>query len=572
MSDPAGDGMQWWVWPLAVAFVAAIVLVVAVQYGSQREGINPDRPSDPVALLASLFRGELVWPVTATWILSGIGAVVVAFTALIVWARMSGRKGRKTCDHAIAHTAGPEELRGLQRKQGLKKSARLGVAGSPGVPVGRMAPSGMHLYGSFEDMTTLIAGPRTGKSTSFVIPAIMQAPGAVVTTSNKRDVLDATRDLRAQAGDVWVFDPQKVAGEKATWWWNPLSYVTDDTKAAKLAQHFASSMLSGAGNGGNDGFWERRGKNLLANFLLAAAVGNRPITDVYEWLTNQARTEAVDYLLAAGYTRQADAVNFDQQSEEKIRNGVYSTAEGMASCLGNTGIEEWVNPVRAPYAPRRRFDPHEFVRGSGTLYSLSREGAGTAGPLVTALTAATIEAAEELATASPGGRLQTPMLGILDEAANVCRWSDLPDLYSHFGSRGIPIMAAFQSWSQGVAVFGEKGMDKLWSAANMRIYGGGVAEVGFLSNLSDLVGTYDRRSRSVSTNKGVRSTSDSIKRDKILDVQELADLPRGRAVLLSSGNRAALLATVPWYQDPDKKKVAAIKASIAAHEPGGRAA
>jgi hypothetical protein len=28
------------------------------------------------------------------------------------------------------------------------------------------------------------------------------------------------------------------------------------------------------------------------------------------------------------------------------------------------------------------------------------------------------------------------MLVVLDEAANVCRWKNLPDLYSHYGSRG----------------------------------------------------------------------------------------------------------------------------------------
>ena len=40
----------------------------------------------------------------------------------------------------------------------------------------------------------------------------------------------------------------------------------------------------------------------------------------------------------------------------------------------------------------------------------------TAGPLVTALTVAVVEAAEDLAAASPGGRLSRPMLGVLDEA------------------------------------------------------------------------------------------------------------------------------------------------------------
>jgi hypothetical protein len=70
------------------------------------------------------------------------------------------------------------------------------------------------------------------------------------------------------------------------------------------------------------------------------------------------------------------------------------------------------------------------------------------GPLVTALTAATLEAATDHADVSAGGRMRTPPVGILDEAANVCRWRDLPDLYTHLGSREIPIMSVFQSWSR----------------------------------------------------------------------------------------------------------------------------
>ncbi len=72
------------------------------------------------------------------------------------------------------------------------------------------------------------------------MPAILDAPGGVLVTSNKRDVVDATRDVRAEAGPVWVFDPQGIALENPSWWWNPLSYVTDEVKAAKLADHFAS--------------------------------------------------------------------------------------------------------------------------------------------------------------------------------------------------------------------------------------------------------------------------------------------------------------------------------------------
>lgn len=81
------------------------------------------------------------------------------------------------------------------------------------------------------------------------------------------------------------------------------------------------------------------------------------------------------------------------------------------------------------------------------------------------------------------------MIGVLDEAANVCRWRELPNLYSHYGSRGIVLMTILQSWSQGVEVWGRDGMRKLWSAANIKVYGGGVAEAEFLNELAQLVGS-----------------------------------------------------------------------------------
>jgi type IV secretory pathway TraG/TraD family ATPase VirD4 len=210
------------------------------------------------------------------------------------------------------------------------------------------------------------------------------------------------------------------------------------------------------------------------------------------------------------------------------------------------------------------FSPDEFVRTTGTLYSLSKEGRGSAGPLVTALTVAICEAAEEHAKRSPGGRLPIPMVAVLDEAANVCRWRELPNLYSHYGSRGICMMTILQSWSQGVEVWGRDGMRKLWSAANIKIYGGGVSEAEFLSELSQLIGDFDLSTTSVSHSRGGRSTNRAVRRERILDIAELSALPKGRAIVLASGAPAALARTLPWMTGPHADLV---RASIAQHDP-----
>lgn len=279
------------------------------------------------------------------------------------------------------------------------------------------------------------------------------------------------------------------------------------------------------------------------------------------WLTRPTDDEPVDLLKDAGYSLIASNVDAIIGAPDKQRAGVYGSAQQTASFLTNQPATAWVTP-----GPREQFVPADFVRSNQTLYSLSKEGRGSAGPLVTALTAAVTEAAEDAAKTQPGGRLRTPMVCVLDEAANVVRWRELPNLYSHYGSRGIVIMTILQSWSQGVEVWGREGMRKLWSAANIRVYGGGVSEAEFLGELRQLIGTRDMDQVSISTGKGGRSRNRTPggRTKDILDVAELAALPRGRAVLFASGAPPTLLETIPWMSGEHAEQV---KASIAAHDP-----
>ncbi|NEA36406.1 TraM recognition domain-containing protein [Streptomyces sp. SID13031] len=403
----------------------------------------------------------------------------------------------------------------------------------------------------------------THNTTSRAVPAILDAPGAVVATSNKRDIVDATRDPRSKKGPIWVFDPQEVCGESPDWWWNPLSYVTDEVKARELAEHFVASQRKEGAQ--TDAFFDSAGTDLLAGLLLAAAVAKRPITQVYSWLADQRNDEPERILRSTpGLQLSADALSGVINAPDKQRAGVYGTAQQSAQFLINRKVTRWVIPA-GPNDNRPQFNPHQFVREGGTLYSLSKEGAGTAGPLVTALTVAVVEAAEDYAKTCPMGRLPNPLLGVLDEAANVCRWKNLPDLYSHFGSRGIVLMTILQSWAQGMECWGERGMEKLWSAANIRVYGGGASDANFLERLSKLIGDYDILSSSVSYNKGERGTSKQTQRHHIMEVSDLAAMPPGRAVVFPSGIPATMIKTVPWMARPD---AGLVKASLAHHDPG----
>jgi len=563
--DPGGLSAEAVLVWIAVVLVVVVVgsVYAAMHLGHRFAGTGTEVPADPFSVLFGLLGGDLTWPGAAGWWVLGVmGALLLALGVLIGLALRRMRRRRSRVDRAASYMGRGRDVEDLSRKSVTAKAERLGVSGAPGVPIGRTVAAGQQLYGSWEDMHIDIWGPRTGKTTSRAVPAILDAPGSVLVTSNKRDVVDATRDVRAAAGPVWAFDPQAIALEEPTWWWNPLSYVTDEVKAARLAEHFASGSRDPGAK--TDAYFDPAGQDLLAGLLLAAALDHRPITDVYTWLTRPTDETAVDILREHDFALTADQVAGVVSAPEKQRGGIFGTAMQMASCLTNRQVARWVTPQGAA-DPRKQFSPEDFVRADGgTLYSLSKEGRVTAGPLVTALTVAVVEAAEELASRSAGGRLRTPLLGVLDEAANVCRWRALPDLYSHYGSRGIVLMTILQSWSQGVEVWGESGMRKLWSASNVKVYGGGVDEDAFLEHLSKVIGDYDRLSSSTSYGRGHRTVSQQLHRERILDVADLAAMPKGRAVVLSSGSRPTLIRTVPWMTGPHAD---AVTASIAAHDP-----
>jgi type IV secretory pathway TraG/TraD family ATPase VirD4 len=549
-----GDGLGIW-----LAIGAAVVIGggswASAHLGSWMAGLASP-PAHPIDLVAGLAKGRVPWPVQSTIVACVLLGVLIALTVTVLVVRSRTAHKRTRVDKAAVHMGRGKDLDHLGTKGATATAVRLGVENSTGVRLGRSVAGKRPLWASWEDMLILIAGPRTMKTTSYAVPAILDAPGAVIATSNKRDIVDVTRPIRSEAGAVWVFDPQSVAEEEPTWWWNPLSYVKNEATAGNLAQHFANGSREPGTK--PDAYFDPAGQNLLKAFLLAASLDSAPVTQVYTWLTRPHDEAPAELLKTAGYDLLSDMVMGHIREPEKQRAGVYGTARQMVSCLTDRDVSQWVTPQRDTTVdtdPRPQFVPEDFVRGKGTLYSLSREGVGTAGPLVTALTVAVVEAAEKYATSQPGGRLATPLLGILDEAANVCRWKALPDQYSHYGSRGIILMTILQSWSQGVEVWSLEGMRKLWSASNVKIYGGGVSEVGYLDELSRLIGQYSYINVSRSHSKHGSSSSRQENKDEILSVADLTALPRFRAILLASGAPATMIEIIPWMNGPHAQKV-----------------
>ena len=505
-------------------------------------------PTNLLDLTTGMIRGQeprAVAVLALLLLLAGVAGVV----GIARW-RHRGFRRRKRGDQVARKSASRREVAVLGERAVASQASRLGVvADSPALPIGRMVAGGAPLFSSWEFVSLMIAGPRTGKTTAFVVPRILAAPGAVLATSNKRDVVDITRGQRAQNGTTWVFDPQGIAGEDQSWWWNILAGVRTPVDAVSLAEVFIDSQRDPGAM--TNAYFDGASKDLVAALLFAASLGGRDIRAVHEWLTRPLDDEPVRILERAAQMMTAQSLRGMMNLPAETRGGVYGGASQTMSFLLNDAALRWVLPPTAKDSENvMEFRPTDFVASTDTLYCLSQEGRGSASPIVTALTVAVIEAALEHAKAQPGGRLALPLFVALDEAANVCRWRDLPDLYSHFGSRGIVVDTLLQSWSQGIGVWGDAGMNKLWSAANVKAYGGGVSEDKFLQSLSNLIGVeYVDQVQTSSSRQGTsRSVSVGAAQRPIAPVSELMAMPPNRAWVFSSGAPAVYVRTVPYWE------------------------
>lgn len=525
-------------------------------------GWVPYQPAD------ALLHPELLWPGTnqtqlliGSRILPTAVFLTLAICGSVLWSRhRNGVGSRKKKITGMAKRGDIEPLlakamtaKARSLRPSLKDTKHLDP-GETGVLLGNLAGTRREVRMGYEDVAVAIMAPRSGKTTCLAIPAILGAPGPVLLTSNKAagDAYTATIDARAAIGRTWSMDPQQIAHAERTMWWNPLADAGTLEGAGRLAGHFLAASVDASQKGD---FWSKAGSNILAQLFLAAALDRRPITDVMQWLAFPADRTPLDILRDHQFQAVASQLKGTVEGPPETRDGIYETARQYAAALLSADIAAWVTP----HPDAAEFKPAEFVTSRDTLYLMSKDGGGGASALIAACADSVMRAATTQAERA-GGRLDPPMLAILDEAANVCKISDLPDLYSHLGSRGIIPITILQSYRQGQKVWGDAGMDAMWSASTIKVIGSGIDDPDFADKLSRLIGDHDVATTSTSVSSSGKSTSISQRQERILPADAIRALPKGTALCLATGMRAAMLTLRPWYQEPDSEELSAASA------------
>jgi type IV secretory pathway TraG/TraD family ATPase VirD4 len=332
----------------------------------------------------------------------------------------------------------------------------------------------------------LLIGPsQSGKTSSVIIPTLLEYPGPVVSTSTKPDVLRATMRARSYRGDVWQFDPtgnaQDIPGVR-TLCWSPLACSRDWDGALLMAR----AMVDGSaiGTGTTDAtHWAKRAQALLAGILHAAAIAGLPMRTVIGWASSHDIDSPLSALRDhAGVPLALDVLTGVANTEARERSSIFSaTADALDAYTSHAALEA---------AEDHNFNPSAFVASGDTVYvHAPAESQRMAAPLVCGLLAEIRRATYQ---AHAQGRLAGRVLFALDEVANVAPIAELPQIASEGGGQGLLLLAVLQDLSQARARWGTVA-DGFLTLFGTKLILPGVADQRTLETISTALGEYDRK-------------------------------------------------------------------------------
>ncbi len=437
--------------------------------------------------------------------------------------------------------------------------------------VGR-APDAGAVYGTYlgaavrargEDSALTIAPARAGKTTRLAVGRVVDAPGAVVATSTKADLVHLTAFARGTKGTAHVFDADQLLAWPTPCRWDIVAGCQDVREALTRARAMVAARPLTSDR--NSSFFEGASETVLRCLLHAAAIDGASMREVLAWARDF--TDDTPYEILR--TNPGAAPGWLADLRKFCRGAAPETVSSTAMSLGlilKAMADDRVVDLVCP-GPGEGLDVEAFVRGgTDTLYLVSEGGEGiSTAPLVTAFASAVVSCARRLSLTRPGGRLDPPLTLVLDEAANVAPLPDLPMLMSDGGGRGMSTWAFVQSFAQLRARWGRDGADSIWGASSIKLLLGGCTEADDLERISRVVGDrrVARRSQTSPGGLGARAqvtTSTSMERERILPVEALARIPVGKALLLYRAVPAALVALPAWWE---RKDAAVFKASQA---------
>lgn len=571
--------------PLVTAGLVTIAVYVCLCYLVQalassvvgwRCGADPASPFSPAAAVG-LLAGRIDWIVTPVhgcnvtaadvWLVAA--PVLVLMAALAVgcvlawrtwkqsgaWLRLDILNRDGIARRAeILHDFGARAVRkrGKFTRPGLSKPSVQDVSWTLGTS------RGVTIHVSTEESMVIQGAPRSGKGLYIIINAILDAPGAVVTTSTRADNLVVTMQARAVGGrPVTVFDPQGMSGLPSTLRWSPVRGCDDPDIATRCALVITADTEMK----GENAAWQKRSLIVLQCLFHAAALSGEGVRAFRRWSSSPVLArEALEVLgnprAALGW--QADLMGIIEDDPRNTSNSWIGVSAAVAP-LSSPKVLAALDPQDAS----EEFDPKAFIRERGTLYLIgTRAGAAASGPYLSALIDDIDNAAREMAFVSPGGRLDPPLSLILDEIANLAPWPGLPVVLSDGGGIGISTLVVLQSLSQARTGWSIEEAATIWDSAIIKVIFGGGSDERDLRSLAGLLGERSLILNTRSWSNQGRQDGEQIRESPVIRLDEIRRLPTGTALMLGRRTRPILLDLREWHRRKDAAELGRSKAEL----------
>ncbi|SFW50440.1 type IV secretory system conjugative DNA transfer family protein [Amycolatopsis australiensis] len=445
------------------------------------------------------------------------------------WARRSQRNGGVASRFQIWRKASKWAMR--RKAKVLKPSLRkLSWWARRRVPVTeyavRLARVGWQwIWSPVEDVTLTLGGPRSGK-TGTLASRLLDAPGAVIATSTRTDLIELTAKLREQRGPVHVYNPSGMGKIPSTIGLDPLAGCENPVTAT----YRAADLLPGEGGSDERQHWVDQARRALAVLLHAAALGELMMADVAAWAAKPAECadEVLRLLRRSPEPSFVDAAEQFLNTNDRTQSSITTSMQPAFAWL--------MDPTAKATTMVRGLDVAELLESKATVYMLGAEESHTA-PLVAALTAHIAREARRIAAESPGGRLDPALTLVLDEAAIICP-IPLPDWTADMGGRNVTIHIGAQSRAQLRKRWGDMGCAAIMTNSASVLILASARDPEDLQAYSLL--TAERREMVEQQDADGRVTGRSPQRVPVLTPGEISQLPELHAVVVRRGMAVAI--------------------------------
>jgi type IV secretion system protein VirD4 len=407
----------------------------------------------------------------------------------------------------------------------------------------------------------LLGPPRSGKTTSVVVPNVLAACGPVVAASTKADVLAATCAARARLGPVLLYDPSGAvpcpAGVERVAW-SPLGLAGSWDGAVLVAESMVRAARPGTDRG-EASHWSERAGALLAVLFHAAALERRPFAEVVAAVDRHDPDEARAPLARHQADRALNLLEGIVATEGRELSGIWSTASGV--------LAGYRTDAALASTEGRQLDAAVLLDGRATLYICAgSDQQRHAAPLVAGVLrqvrsaayerclSATVAASGDQSTLTPRAGSGPPLLLVLDELANIAPLHDLPTLVAEGAGQGVLTLACLQDLAQARARW-DREADGFLSLFGTKLVFPGIGDTRTLEALSLLAGEHDVPTLSVSrgshrfglgASRRATTRTVSLRSERRLPVEAIA---RGHAgcVLGFEGVEPGFLQLTPWH-------------------------